>query len=397
MLPGKPFVGSVTFSSPDTGWASTGRILYRTTDKGVTWSPWGSIYGNTSDSAYGNVHFVTSKIGFSASGFRTNFIARTDDGGLRWYSNSIHPQIDGFANSWKFLSPDTGFVLGNHEIARTTNCASFGVQEVEGGEFRDIAFLTPKDYIAVGGVYHQIEPFEHDRAALVVTHDGGATWGQVEPYNGANGLSGIARLSDTKAAAVGEAGDLGVGGLILTADQGKTWRRMRVDTNSLVSLHYLAFADSLHGIVVNAHGWMYRTSDGGETWRDVSLGWQGDYLRAVAMPDTSTIIIVGGSGMIFRWVGDSEAVKSQEEKTSFQVRVVQEEGGRYDFAYLLPYASEVQLRLSDLNGRIVSEPLNEFQEAGAHQCAVPPLPSGTYLYTLSTKRDTATGKFRVIK
>lgn len=129
----------------------------------------------------------------------------------------------------------------------------------------------------------------------VRTADGGVTWLTIDPgtfnYLGLNGVAASEQWHFWIAADGGY--------LFETRNLGSAWIEHKLDT--YVPLNAIAFADSLHGVIVGT-GVAFYTTDGGENWIESPVvpppGAQPG-LGSVAMFDTLHVVAAGGAGEIF--------------------------------------------------------------------------------------------------
>ncbi|MFT3828881.1 MAG: YCF48-related protein [Opitutaceae bacterium] len=98
----------------------------------------------------------------------------------------------------------------------------------------------------------------------------------------------------TRVVAVGERGHV-----LLSDDQGQTWRQAPTPTRA--TLTAVAFADALHGWAVGHLGTILRTVDGGESWQKLSAGLaREDVLLDVRFLDANDGFAVGAYGLFLR-------------------------------------------------------------------------------------------------
>ena len=125
--------------------------------------------------------------------------------------------------------------------------------------------------------------------AVLRTTDGGKTWANVTPktistcpfYYSETAIESCFLDSNTGWIAATDLQNQSKQiNIFSTADGGATWKASAIDTTYLPSIHSLSFVDKLHGWVnvmpgdqphTAPQGYLYSTSDGGETWSKSQL------------------------------------------------------------------------------------------------------------------------------
>jgi photosystem II stability/assembly factor-like uncharacterized protein len=124
-------------------------------------------------------------------------------------------------------------------------------------------------------------------------------------------LLSLAPAGDQRLVACGERGHI-----LLSDDQGATWRQVPVPTRA--TLNAVHFADARHGFAVGHLGTILRTADGGETWQKLPSGRE----RAAVLLDVLALspndaIAVGAYGLYLR-TRDAGATWTREEPQTEQ-------------------------------------------------------------------------------
>jgi len=106
------------------------------------------------------------------------------------------------------------------------------------------------------------------------------------------------------------------GHILLSDDQGVTWRQVAVPTRAtLTAVH---FADPTHGFAVGHLGTILRTADAGETWQKLPSGLERDaVLLDVLALSPNDAIAVGAYGLYLR-THDAGATWTREEPQAEQ-------------------------------------------------------------------------------
>jgi len=143
---------------------------------------------------------------------------------------------------------------------RGVRVANFGSNVTFDGALRGADYGSPTHACLVG-----------DNATVLVTRDGGRDWQTVTVQIDTD-LREIIDLRDTCFVDADNVWAAGRGGeyLLHSADGGKTWAVQRVNTpGSNGCLHSVHFIDARTGLAVGDLGRVYKTTDGGATWRAV--------------------------------------------------------------------------------------------------------------------------------
>ncbi len=165
------WIGSISFTSPDSGWAcgSSGTVRV-TTDGGATWTP-----QNINTSNYvADIYFVDSKEGWAVGGYGGGnaFIRHTSDGGLSWEVQT--PPVSNHLQHIFFLDNMNGWIGGLGGVVHRTNNGGTTWQQVDGIPYtpKSILMVTPDFGWITGGRDHD----EGGQGYIYFTEDGGDNW-----------------------------------------------------------------------------------------------------------------------------------------------------------------------------------------------------------------------------
>ncbi len=251
---------SVAFVNEQQGWAvgDRGDIIH-TADGGKRWK-------KQKDAALPlhTIFFLNEKEGWVGGGMGT--LLRTTDGGKTWNKQNINAGAD-IAGIF-FLNSSTGWVLSSGTVYRTEN----GGNAWEASELPSVMIgpqtSSPTDFGWQGSVYFLNE--QKGWATLGIwyifsTEDGGKTWQENQV------LTSVDRISFTDE----KNGCMAAASILCTEDGGKTWnerlgiipgQKEDVDGYS-VALWGLSFADKSTGWAVGKNGLIFKSEDGGKSWK----------------------------------------------------------------------------------------------------------------------------------
>lgn len=220
--------------------------LYRSSDRGKTWQ----LVNNDLKLQIVGVDFLNSKIGY---GSRWDGLYRTTDGGVTW-NDLPHFNSSTLITSLKFLNDTVGYIsTENTTIYRRTNIdtiwAEFGSMA-----FRIHDFFIVNDSVAYAG---------GESGSIYRTSDSGKTWSWASPETTAYqyNIESLFFLNDTVGFATGFRGRI-----LKTTDGGKNW--------TAYSPHYadiksLSFGSATTGYASNGNK-VYKTTNAGQNWLPLS-------------------------------------------------------------------------------------------------------------------------------
>lgn len=260
-------------------------VIYSSTTGGDEWT---GRLGWTDDDLYAVTSFQGSN--FTALG-GNGVIVRTSDGGLTWADQRRAATLKDL-RSVSFVTAQIGMAVGEDgAIVRTTdggatwNAGHSGTNDALYG----VDFVDPMNGVAVG-----------EGGTVMWTNDGGSSWAMSQ--QGSADLFNVSLLDVNTAVAVGDRT------ILWTTDGGAHWMDRSIPSVQAsifgvrVTAPNSAFVVGGDGYVA---GFVYRTTDGGNTWADVRSADMNDYaLRDVCFVDPNQGFAVGGG----RWPGTSGVI-----------------------------------------------------------------------------------------
>ncbi len=282
---GSATAGALAFTSPATGFASTddqtgtGGKIYRTLDGGQTWQLVSS--GSTTVNA---LRFADAAHGYAVG--EQGLVLRTDDGGQTWTPKDLgagpisYTGIACGTSQLCLLTASGATTTSGTELLRTTDggdSAGVGVVPSDSDTVNAAAFSTPDHVVALG-----------DGGATDLSDDGGQTFTQIDTGTGA--------YTDVRAGARrGTAFALGTqGSLAKTTTSGRSWDSLDISTTK--ALVDLSFANGSVGYVLDASGHLFRSANGGNSFKKISPG-KGGKATGVAAPSAKAVVLIGAHGV----------------------------------------------------------------------------------------------------
>ncbi|MGH1364209.1 MAG: YCF48-related protein [Calditrichia bacterium] len=279
-----PFLGStyfMEFYTPDFGIASGNFGIQVSIDGGLNWS------ASPNDIFRFDFFDAQNALGVSASG-----LYGTTDGG-----STISLLLSGDAKDATYLSANTLLAIVDDRIMRSTNSGSTWIDVGSANEKSNFTVLSETTVLAWGtGAFPNLDN------RVFRSADGGATWtdiGTVMP-------SGVLALTvlDTQNV-VGADKD---GNMYLSIDGGATWSQTFASPGPRPGFFGSAvpvFPTSSTGYFAYGHGFAIKSTDGGNSWSQISSG-VGQAINDIARFDDGRMIAVGDEGTILTTDGNGK-------------------------------------------------------------------------------------------
>jgi photosystem II stability/assembly factor-like uncharacterized protein len=264
------YLNKVSFANDSIGMAvgyasqvSLFGAIYKTKDGGKTWTgTFGGSFG---------VHLKPDGSG-AITGGAGGFVKTSDFGQTFQSSLGANPNV-GVRTIW--VQNDSSYVVGggnviNNGIYRTTNTGRTWTYSA-GGAIKDLYF--PSDSVGYGVGLN---------GATMKTKDGGKIWVNLTQITN-NDLDRVYFLNDTVGYKLGA-------GCYKTVNGGKTWTGLPI--SAACAMHFYS-RDS--GYVLTTRGYLLKSTDGGNTWRNFLI-WGGNETFNDAAFLKDRIVSVGISG-----------------------------------------------------------------------------------------------------
>lgn len=234
----------IAFATPLRGWAGTlskGKILFETSDGGITWTPLTNLPADAPEAACG-IWVVNESVIYVAGANQPEKPVRmmkSTDGGKTWVAWSMKKWADNLIDIF-FTSPETGWVVGgksDEPMPTKPNLKPVVLYTEDGGNTWVDRIASMRDQFPLGEWGWKIHFVDasrgfislqnYDAGAILATEDGGKTWERRiinDPQKNGN-LEGIGFI-DENIGWVGGWGDRPKQKRTSSAtkDGGKTWR-----------------------------------------------------------------------------------------------------------------------------------------------------------------------------
>ncbi len=133
-----------------------------------------------------------------------------------------------------------------------------------------------------------------ERGHILISTDNGSTWHQVQVPTRAM-LTGVDFFDENLGWAVGHDS-----AILRTTDGGTTWELVNWAPEEEAPFFDVWFSDAENGAAIGAYGAYYATADGGTTWDFVSVEDTDWHLHNIARADDGRLYIAGEAGYIYR-------------------------------------------------------------------------------------------------
>ncbi|HSD64910.1 MAG TPA: YCF48-related protein [Ignavibacteriaceae bacterium] len=363
-------------------WVAVGNdgIILRSTDGGTSWS----LVSSPSNDQLRSVTFLGSvglAVGISGR------VLRSTDSGLNWIEETRPTTRNLYSVSissiMAVITGEEGTILVSYDGGLTWTSHTAGTASILFG-----VSVNDSTAVGVGG-----------QGAVVMSVDGGTGWGLT--ILGQNiFFYSTSFINGSTGWAVGSS--LATGNVIIhSTDYGFVWSAQSAPTTE--QLFGVSFASLTTGFAVGTGGAIIYTTNGGITWLN-SVSGTFQTLSAVAFIDTIRGIAVGDGGTILKSSAGGP-VKVVEERNPQPYNFSLEQNYPNPFNpstqinYSIPEDGFVSLKLYNLLGKEIAEPVNGIVKAGKHRFTfnASSLPSGVYLYRLETNNKVMVKKMMLIK
>ena len=380
------------------GWAADGATqIFRTTDGGITWTQYGSTVGF----AVKGISFADSLNGWcvGVGGLSSGEIIHTSDGGKTWAlqqekfprqyvgTKALSKTKNITSGNTHTTPPDTGVILQTLDAGKTWTEQRMADTIGALGKMQFLDSLHGYIY-----AYH-----------ILKTTDGGLSW---------KVLPGIAQIQ----VATFLDSLRGWGGyqssMYHTTDGGVIWQfQAYLDQPEQLTMQSMCFVDSLKGWVFGYSAYfgtitesIFRTTDGGITWKNESIGITGDfdYVVDAKMFNAHSGIAVCGKGSVLKYQVVTSVVEKHPD-LPHGFALYQNYPNPFNPSTTIEYEiskrTHVKLIVYNIAGEEVQELVNQRQDVGRYRAKFDAkgLPSGTYFYTLTCNAASVAKKLTVLK
>lgn len=267
-------IGDVVFSDSSHGWAvgteNDHPLLFRTENGGETWSR------KSLDANFYRLFFLDDKLGWSiavkSSRGNAFFLGLygTHDGGDTWsYLSPLNniaggPQAD-LIESFRFVDPQHGWFVGHR-----SGGVGLAVQTSDGGKsVREVGGVSGRESLSSISAVGKNKLWIFGDNLIIASFDGGRTWtpqlDDVHPLDDRSAL-----LASGLVLSGGHGWAVGSSPLIITTDDfGNHWRVALERNDGWFTS--VSFWDSDHGCAVGASIQIDCTNNGGTTWTSLAV------------------------------------------------------------------------------------------------------------------------------
>ncbi len=361
---------SIFFADTLHGWVGRFPLvrdgMLRTSDGGKTWD---TVNFPIDIGVVGSISFVDSMIGWCIVPSLST-LYKSSDGGLTWtecYSGWYYKLVPGVM---QFLDTLHGYAVGpdtTYNVTRTW-------RTIDGG--RTWSSNTIPNY-DVSSYIQFIDQLTGWIAGLGIfkTTDGGVSW-MKQTYDSATvgwGRGGIYFVDSLH----GWSCSKGNGWIIRTTDGGESWvNQFDINQPNGIGTSAISFSDELNGWIFGSTFYqgdvmelIYRTTDGGDSWFEESIGLSRYLGGGVAKAPCHAWAISAGDGSI---LGHDMITSVTEPELALPetIQLSQNYPNPYNpstkITYQLPHRDHVQLKVFDSVGREVETLVDRTQEAGEY-------------------------------
>jgi len=370
----------IDFINPNTGWTcGDNGVILKTTNGGTNWFQQSSGVFK----ALWGIEAVDSNIIWCVGQWNT--ILKTTDGGNNWIVMRDGPTST--PNFYKafFLNANTGWMLKNNYILRTTNGGiSFDSTNTVYTFLWDIFFKDASTGVLCG-----------NGSRILKSTDGGAIWNEIVIPIHNFGRPDFYRLSfvGNTGWVVAQGSSFGLGKLVYrTTDFGSSWDTIGRVLYPIGEENYSVFFSSLNtGYCGGTGGYIFKTTNGGFNWIQQSVpinGYRGDFY----FTNDTNGWVVGGGGYILNttnggtYVGIEPISNTIPFKHNIKNIFPNPFNPVTNIEFEIAYNDDVEIIIYDMLGKKVSVLVNEKLKPGIYKVTFngENLSSGIYFCRLIT-------------
>lgn len=224
------------------------------------------------------------------------FIMKTDDGGEGWEKINVTKTLSSIT-ALDFANATTGWIIGHEVIYKTTD-GGISWQPLQGypvGNLRAVEFVDSDLGWVVGNIWGKWED-----GTILQTMDGGLTWKETT-VSRTGSLEDVFFIDGQYGWAVGRHAMIA-----RTVDRGASWEV--IDTGLDAKLLSVSFVNTNCGWIIGeksndqgygTHFILLETDDGGLTWGQVTIDFEGRSIESVFFSDSTTGWLTGWNGTIY--------------------------------------------------------------------------------------------------
>jgi photosystem II stability/assembly factor-like uncharacterized protein len=354
--------------------------LFQTTDGGITLIQRNDFPGLHPSSVY----FLDSLNGVVGA---DNSIYKTTDGGGLWEEKEISG-VDSVGTAGEydrifFINDDIGWALNTKYIIKTTDGGENWFSQLNSAGLSGIHFSdTLNGWVTRigGGIY---KPFK--------TIDGGENW--IEQTNFPSNDTRDVFFNDSLNGFITRNNEL-----YYTANGGLTWSLIPNVTDFLSG----RFSNKIHNDIFLAGNWVYKSTDSGETWNEVSE-LRNNLIEFIRLTNINEGYAVGWRGFILRYSDSVVSVDENQINIPTEYHLYQNYPNPFNpsttIRFDLLVDGNVELILYDILGRKVKTLINGTKQIGRYeiQFDASNLASGVYIYQLKANEFISSKKMLLLK
>lgn len=363
---------AVFFKDMNTGFAASGKKLYRTENAGAAWeiiadftSLFQGQYFNIS-----NLNFLNSSYGYIT----------IQNSGMQWFSAQVYFTTDGGYN-WSPLGVNSS---GSGSSQYYTSSSAI-----------DFKMSSPSTGVYIKYYYSATQHSSEYSYKLFKTINGGSNWLDISSNLNVNRIYHVDFINDDTGYITADSSRF-----FKTTDGGDSWiLKSRLPT----SCDKLYMIDEMNGYVIDLIDF-YRTTNGGNTWvlQNPDLNITAGFSE-VSFLNPQLGYIVGRNGTILKTTtGGTVSIGNNSQlvdKYSLSQNYPNPFNPETKIQFSIPKNGVVKIIVYDLLGREVKELVNEFKQQGSYDVSfnAASLASGIYFYKLITDNFIETKKMILTK
>lgn len=377
----------IFFVDTNTGFLTSYAGVFKSTNSGTNWN---QIYLPYDPSTYSALYFLNNSTGFFGS-YNPSVFHRTTNAGGSWEILNLG---DASFSEINFIDSSTGWLLcgQNKKVCKTTNGGNSFEEYIISDSTGQLIFTCMKFINSSTGWVAGSGP-------VYRTTNGGISWNYISHIELIGGnvipVYSMDFINEFTGYMVGTSGYI-----YRTTNGGNNWIKSQL---AFSFLSCIKFVNSQTGWTCGYNGELYKTINSGVNWTKINLDSTSNFRNMFFLNENLGWILSNENKIFKTTTGGNVFIMNTSSNVPDKFSLLQNYPNPFNpsttINFQIPKNNFVSLKVYDINGREISELVNENMNAGEYKINFDgsSLPSGVYYYKLTSDNFSETKKMILIK